>query len=170
MIISQTPEEIKAALALQKKCELKRVVLRQSSASRQEHPETALTPPFSITISHNSVANEVSNGTLRIEGSVQVKGHDSSKPVMPVFNIECTFDLDYEIQDPSFQPEAESIAAFKDGNAIFNLWPYAREFVNNLTSRMELNAPALPLLRISPKKSGPDKQENTEPAVAPVPK
>jgi hypothetical protein len=167
MIISQTPEEIKAASALQSKCELKRIVLRRCRASREESQAAA---PFSLRISHSSIANEVGSGVLRIEARLQVQGHDSSDPTKLVFNVECAFDLDYQIQDQLFQPKPESLAAFKDGNAIFNMWPYAREFVNNLISRMELNTHPLPLLRIVPKKSEPVKQQNTEavPALAEV--
>lgn len=150
MIISQSQEEIKAAVTLQSKCELKRVGLRQCHASL-EGTEAELTGPFSLRVSHNSIANAILDGFLRIEGRFQIQGYDSSESPSLLFSIECTFDLDYEIQDKSFEPSSQSIAAFKDGNAIFNCWPYARELVNSLTSRMDLHVPPLPFLRIVPK-------------------
>jgi hypothetical protein len=71
---------------------------------------------------------------------------------MLLFGVECAFDIDYEIEDKSYIPSPESIAAFKDGNAIFNCWPYAREFVQNITIRMAVHPPPLPFLRIVPKR------------------
>jgi hypothetical protein len=67
--------------------------------------------------------------------------------------VECAFDLDYELADKSFQPSPESVTAFKDGNAVFNCWPYTREFVHNMAARMGLELPPLPLLRIVPKQA-----------------
>ena len=150
MIISQSQEEIRVAAALQSKCELKRVGLRQCHASL-ERTEDELTGPFSLRVSHNSVANAIVDGILRIETRFQAQGYDSADPPVLLFSIECAFDLDYQIQDKAFEPAPQSIAAFKDGNAIFNAWPYARELVNSLTSRMDLHAPPLPFLRMIPK-------------------
>ena len=162
MIISQSHEEIQAAISLQAKCELKRVGLRQCHASL-EGMEAELMGPFSLRVSHNSVANAIVGGVLRIEGRFQVQGYDSASPPALLFNIECAFDLDYEIQDESFEPSAASIAAFKDGNAIFNCWPYARELVNSLTSRMDIHVPALPFLRMVPKAPTPPATSEAEP-------
>lgn len=150
MIISQSQEEIRVAMTLQSKCELKRVSLRQCHASLEGN-EGELTGPFSLRISHNAVANAIADGVLRIEVRFQAQGYDSSEPPALLFSIECAFDLDYQIQDKTVEPSPQSIAAFKDGNAIFNAWPYARELVNSLTSRMDLHAPPLPFLRIIPK-------------------
>jgi hypothetical protein len=87
-------------------------------------------------------------------------------PPTLLFSIECAFDLDYEIQGGTFEPTPQSIAAFKDGNAIFNAWPYARELVNSLTSRMDLHAPPLPFLRIVPKPPETDPEAVERPASA----
>ena len=129
---------------------MKRVGLRQCHASL-EGTEAELTGPFSLRVSHNSVANAIVDGILQIEARFQAQGYDSSEPPALLFSIECAFDLNYQIQDKTFEPTPESIAAFKDGNAIFNAWPYARELVNSLTSRMDLHTPPLPFLRIIPK-------------------
>ena len=151
MIISQSQEEIQSAIALQTKCEVKEIGLRHCHASL-EGRESDLKPPFSLRVSHNSTANAILDGILRIEARFQVQGYDSSSPSALLFSIECAFDLDYEINDKDFEPLPESIAAFKDGNAIFNCWPYARELVSSLTSRMDLQVPALPFLRMVPKR------------------
>lgn len=150
MIISQAQEEIRAALSLQQKCELKSITLRQCHVSL-EGSEDKLIGPFSLKVSHNAVANAIADGILRIEVRFQVQCYDSSEPPTLLFNIESAFDADYGIEDRSFIPAPESIAAFKDGNAIFNCWPYAREFVQSMTERMAVHPPPLPLLRLVPK-------------------
>ena len=154
MTISQRPQEIREALALQAKCELRRVALHQCHASAEDPKEAA--GPFSVHVSHNSVANEILDGILRIEVRFQIECYDASDPPAMVFNVHCSFVLDYEIEDRTFLPSAESISAFKDGNAVFNCWSYTREFFQNIASRMEMSPPPLPLLRISPK---PDRED-----------
>ena len=158
MIISQSLEEIQSAIALQSKCELKRVGLRQCHASL-EGTQTEMAGPFSLMVSHNSIANAIRDGLLRIEGRFQVQGYDSSEPPALLFSVECAFDLDYEIKDKDFEPSSESISAFKDGNAIFNCWPFARELVSSLTSRMDLHVSSLPFLRMIPKPPAQPKAE-----------
>jgi hypothetical protein len=162
MIISQSQDEIQAAIALQSKCELKRVSLRNCHASL-EGIESDLTSPFTLRVSYNSVANAILQGLLTIQVQFSIQGYDSSIPPALLFKIDCAFDLDYQIQDESFAPSEQSIDAFKDGNAIFNSWPYAREFVTSLTSRMDLHIPALPFLRMVPKpKTKPAPAESTQ--------
>jgi hypothetical protein len=150
MIISQDPQEIQAALALMKKCELRRVSLHECRVTAGE-PESSGKPPFSLSLSHDATASSVLDGTLRIMVCFRVASHDKSDPANLLFEVQCSFELLYDLTDKSFIPEASSIAAFTNGNAIFNCWPYAREFVQSMTSRMALSPPPLPLLKIAPK-------------------
>jgi hypothetical protein len=148
MIISQKPEEIREALALLSKCELKRVALRECHASAEATKDAK--GPFSVRVSHNSTANTILDGILRIEVRFQIESYDAADPPRIIFNLQCSFALDYELEDRSLQPSAESITAFKDGNAVFNCWSYVREFFQSIASRMELAPPPLPLLRVVP--------------------
>jgi hypothetical protein len=149
MIISQDPEAIRHAQALQTQCELRRVALHACHASTDGRLSDAK-PPFALRLNHNSVAHAILEGILRIEVAFQIQGFDSTVPPMLLFSIDCTFDLDYAINNREYQPTEESISAFKDGNAVFNCWPYARELAQSLTTRMEFQPPPLPLLRIVP--------------------
>jgi len=150
MIIAQEPEAIRHAQSLQAKCELRRVTLRQCHASL-EGLQSAMTAPFSLRLSHNTQASSILDGILRIEVRFQIQSFDKSDPPSLLFNVDCAFDLDYEIEDKTYQPSPEAIAAFKDGNAVFNCWPYTREFVQSITTRMGVHPPPIPLLRIIPK-------------------
>ena len=152
MVISQEPEEIRNAIALQVQCELTRVVLRSCQVS-VECSEAIERSPMAFRLSHVSSANAVVNGVLRIQVKFNVHGETSADPPVRLFALDCAFDLDYELHDKSFEPSPESVAAFKDGNAVFNCWPYTREFVQNMTARMGLDLPPLPFLRIVPKQA-----------------
>lgn len=64
--------------------------------------------------------------------------------------IRCKFDADYDLS-PGFDPAEAQMAAFHQGNAIFNCWPYFREFVQSTTVRMNLPPATIPFLRLVPK-------------------
>jgi hypothetical protein len=152
MVISQEPEEIRKAFELQANCELRRVVLRSCQAS-VESTEAIDRSAMSFRLSHVSSANAIVDGVLRIQVKFSVHGESGAEPPVRLFLLESAFDLDYEFHDNSFEPSPESVTAFKDGNAVFNCWPYTREFVHNITARMGLDLPPLPFLRIVPKQA-----------------
>lgn len=162
MIISQEQKDIEAARELTAKSELKRIRLRRCVGDLQGE-EHSLKEPFGLAQSHNAMATLIDN-LLRVEVAFNFQAFDASDSKVSLFSIQCTFDVDYEIQQ-GFHPEQISIDAFKDGNAVFNCWPYARECVQSITSRMGLRPPPLPLLRMSPKpkpsvKASPPKPES----------
>jgi hypothetical protein len=161
MLISQTQEELKTASALIAKCELKRVRLHRCVASLEAEPET-LNQPFKLRALYNSTAGEIVDQRLPVQVQFGFESFDASTEEIVLFKIDCWFDLDYELE-AKYQPSAEAVEAFKNGNAIFNCWPYARECVQSITARMALQPPPLPLLRIAPKKPT-TKPETTVPA------
>lgn len=66
------------------------------------------------------------------------------------FESHCRFALRYRLRD-EYRASEEEIEAFREGNAIFHCWPYSRELLQNLTMRMGLDVPPIPLLRLAPK-------------------
>lgn len=155
MVISQEQKDINAARELISKSELVRVRLRRCVAELQGE-ESSLKAPFGLAQSHNTMASLI-DSTLRVEVAFNFQSFDGSDGKVSLFNIRCAFDVDYEIEN-GYLPDPEAINAFKDGNAVYNCWPYARECVQSITSRMALRPPPLPLLRVVPipaKKSAP---------------
>jgi len=148
MIISQEHKEIEAARELTSKSELKRVRLRRCYANLQGE-EDQLQAPFGLAQTHSTTASMISN-VLRVEVNFNFQAFDASEAKAALFSVECSFDVDYEVE-ARYAPNQEAINAFKDGNAVYNCWPYARECVQNITSRMALRPPPLPLLRMAPK-------------------
>ena len=93
---------------------------------------------------------------LAILADFKFESVDASEPPSSIFQIDCAFELIYELGD-SYHPTPEEIDAFKKGNAVFNCWPYVREFVQNMAARMGFQPPPIPLLRIKPKQEEPEK-------------
>jgi len=61
-----------------------------------------------------------------------------------VLNIECAFCLNYSFEEDF---TADFFEVFKDNNLPLNTWPFFREFVFNMTSRMNIPPLTLPLLK-----------------------
>lgn len=74
-----------------------------------------------------------------------------------LLDLEVGFETDYLLRT-GYVPSEEAIAAFKDGNAIFNVWPYFREFLQSATTRMGHPPLTAPFLKLRPK------QEESVPA------
>jgi len=65
----------------------------------------------------------------------------------PIITIHATFELEYSIP-PETAPTSEELAAFAGANAIFNAWPYWREFVQSTCVRMGHPPLLLPVFRL----------------------
>lgn len=64
--------------------------------------------------------------------------------------VYCVIRADYDLA-PDYQAASEEIEAFRASNAIFNCYPYFREFAQNSLSRMNYPPLAIPFLRLVPK-------------------
>jgi hypothetical protein len=151
MQISQTAEQIQALAALQQHCEIKDITLSSCSASR---PKAGIQfrSPYSVRPALSNVSPSRRGDLLIVEVSFEYSAWDSSEPPERLFSVNCSFEVSYQIRD-NHDPSDEEIASFGRGTAVFNCWPYAREFLRDMTSRLGHPTPVLPLLRIVPKKS-----------------
>ena len=123
MLISQTPDEIRATLSLQTRCELKHATLSHCRASVERREEDSV-PPFRLTLSRESTTKPITgDGILPVVVLFRAKCTDSSDPRQTIFTIECSFDLQYVLQ-ADYRPSDVEIIAFGDGNAVFNCWPH----------------------------------------------
>ena len=69
----------------------------------------------------------------------------------PIVSVECAYEADYNVQQ-NFELTPAHANAFKDGNAIFNVWPYFREYLQSSLQRMGLPPLTLPFLVLQPKR------------------
>jgi hypothetical protein len=155
MLIEQSQEELNAAQVIQSKCELKHVVLANCLVAAFG-PEDQFKAPFKLNFTHECSA-KLNDRNLAINAVFDFKSIDASEGAAPVFNLRCVYELAYSLEE-GCSPNTSQIDAFKKGNAVFNCWPYVREFVQNITARMGFQPPPLPLLRVKLK------QETKSPA------
>ena len=146
MLIAPTREEFTASQSLQTHCDLDHITLLRCSTSRAA-AGTRLSEPYTLSGLNSSTA-KMTDDVLTVEASFNWTAVDANKA--QVFAVECVYELCYRLKE-GYKPEENEIEAFKNGNAIFNCWPYFREFCQNLTARMGQMPPAMPLLRVVPK-------------------
>ncbi len=151
MQISQTTEQIKALVSLQDKCELESISLLSCSANRAK-AGVDFTEPFSAKPTLSNISNSQHGDLFVVEVSFEYSAWDSSEPQQRIFLINCSFEVCYRVRDTYVPSEAER-HSFSRGTAVFNCWPYAREYFRDITARLGHPTPVLPLLRITPKKA-----------------
>ena len=151
MQISQTAKQIEALSSLQANCEIQGITLLSSTVTRAKGG-TEFREPFSVKPALSNVAPLLRGRVLVVEVSFEYAAWDSSEPPERLFLVTCTFEVSYRVQDRHL-PTEEEISSFGRGTAVFNCWPYAREYLRDITARIGHQTPVLPLLRIIPKKS-----------------
>jgi preprotein translocase subunit SecB len=77
-------------------------------------------------------------------------------------NIEATFLILYSINNLADLDDA-AFRSFAEMNGTYNAWPYWREFVQNITGRMELPTLTVPVFRIAPPPSKAATNKNKTP-------
>lgn len=150
MEISQTKEQIAALRSLQDHCEIENVRLQSCSATSAK-ADVVLCEPYSVKPTLTNVSSIHNGDRFVVEVSFDYAAWDSCDPPQRLFQVNCAFEVSYRIRD-AYMPNEHEKLSFSRGTAVFNCWPYAREFFRDITSRLGHSAPALPLLRIKPKK------------------
>jgi hypothetical protein len=160
--------DVSPAEQLRRASEVARVVNLKSLRMSKIRSEVGLSPaqsePVSIELMlmHRSGVRRAEGATLssgqRIEPNflvvVDFKSEGLVKDAPPAFVVECQFELIYTAEDVSGF-DNQHLRAFADLNGVYNAWPFWREVVASVTSRMGLTGITLPLYRpaATPKKS-----------------
>jgi len=145
------PEIIKAAGKVAAGTELRRIFLLQGKA--------ALAPPFveggcqlskkgwSVRVGHQRGKFNVNKMTLRTTLQFHFSAGEEGTEDRPLVAIAATFIAEYEMAE-GFNPSSKELNAFLKTNAVFNCWPYWREYVHSTAARMNLPPLTLPFFRI----------------------
>jgi preprotein translocase subunit SecB len=149
--IFQTEEETDLSIAVHQNAQIGDVRLARAK-NAGDRPGIALKDTIVISLEVKAKQVDAPTGQLVVEVSFRLMG--SQKGNEPknrtVFCVECTFEVSYHLR-PEFVPAAEQIKAFKDGNAIFNCWPYCRQYVQEMIQRMGYPPLVLPFLSVQTK-------------------
>ena len=151
MRLSQTNEQIRALSEFQNHCEIEEITLQACTATRAK-VGTELKEPLSIQPALSNISAHLESDRFVVEVSFEYAAWDSSEPRERAFFVTGVFEASYKMLD-DYTPTNEEKTSFARGTAVFNCWPYAREFFRDITSRIGHQAPLLPLLRITPAKT-----------------
>lgn len=73
---------------------------------------------------------------------VLVSDEDENNEPVPMFQIEATYQVDYELIDSIEQAALDEFAKF---NAVHNVWPFWRQYVFSIANQAGLPCPEVPL-------------------------
>lgn len=155
--IEQTAEQASLAFEFHTHAEMQSIRLRKARLVSDRLPEAG-GEPIALRLSREARQLKAPEGLVRLEIDFRLEGRKESvacgagsrRTGARVVLVECTWEADYRLAE-GYQPSPETIEAFKDGNAIFNCWPYFREFVQSALARMNLPPLTLPFLRLREK-------------------
>jgi hypothetical protein len=157
--IEHTQQQMLLALEVNRNAAITCLRLSRSKMAGQpleEVPKGSIDVEFAI----KSRRVDAPKGRLRVEVDFRMVlrvEQEATRPkpgrkAKPIANVECTFAVDYQLRE-GFEPSAEHVRTFKDGNVIFNCWPYFREYLQESIQRMGYPPLTAPFLRVQPKPS-----------------
>ncbi|MCC6390027.1 MAG: hypothetical protein IT167_05450 [Bryobacterales bacterium] len=163
IIIEQNQDETRLAFEVNQNAAIRRIRLARAKVASQAMGERA-TAPISVVFNFKSKEITAPAGILRLEIAFRMTGVEEKeerkrrpagkkvgdKRETPVVLVECAYEVDYLLRE-GFLITPEHVHAFKEGNGIFNVWPYFREYLQNNLQRMGLPPLTVPFLRLLPK-------------------
>jgi preprotein translocase subunit SecB len=84
------------------------------------------------------------DGSFMVVAGVEAKVAPPDPKARPFVVVKVSFEISYRLPE-GFAASAEELEEFAQVNAVFNVWPYCREFVQTTTARMGLPPIVLPL-------------------------
>jgi hypothetical protein len=148
--ISQDTEQRKLAVSLQHNSDISAIRLIEAKVNCKSALDEKL-HPLSFAAEFHPDAIERNQRTLSVITQFSFK-IISDNHKTEVIVLQCRMAAEYILAE-GFEPSAEQINAFKEGPAIFNCWPYFREYVQSTVVRMNYPPPTIPFLWLEAKKS-----------------
>ena len=157
MIIEQDQEQLHNAIALHTKAEISSVRLAWARSWSRPMMPNILPPSSPFNIAYKVGDFHLGAGHLTLETDFNLVVFEAGKEQEysssePMIRIDCRFEAQYSLA-PEYIPTEREIEAFRSANAIFNCWPYFREYIQGTTIKMGLPALVIPFLRIVVKKT-----------------
>lgn len=134
--------EAKRAEALQARLHLKDISLYECAAKGAGPPHAAV-DPVPLTADLDSAVSLMNDSGIDFAVTLRVACEDEL-----IFHIQTTFLVRYRFFDPARPASKTELKAFCKSYPAIAAWPYIRETVQALASRMGFPTEPLPLLRL----------------------
>ena len=153
IIIEQDEETFRSASEFSTHAELDRVTLLDASLKKAVDT-SSLSRPLELRIHYEPGLAAVKSGCANLQIRFEFRATDASGDAPDVIALACTLEASYSLEK-DYKPGSNAIDAFHRANAVFNSWPFFREYVQSTVVRMNMPAPPVPLLRllVTPKES-----------------
>lgn len=146
VVIEQDSAQIRAAAAFHSNAEIDRVTLLEATAKKAAN-WSDLQRPLSISVEFKPLEALVSDKCANIPIRFEWRAHDQSAVPVEAVTVVCTLEASYSLAE-GYKPDPAETTAFQAANAVFNCWPFFREYVQSTVQRMTLPAPPVPFLRL----------------------
>ena len=149
--IDQTEARVQASFAFNRASSLTDIRLFACEARGIPPGTRSADGPLGLEVSMESKLLERSEGSVTFAVEVVSQAVEVARvSEVPLTQVRVCFHLEYQLAE-GYEPKDEEMDAFREGNAIFHCWPYAREMVSNLSMRLRLVGPPLPMLHLRQK-------------------
>lgn len=151
LVAEVSPEVVKSAGRVAAGVELRNIFLFEGKATLSpQFVEAGCQFPkkgLSVKTQHHGKFTVDRKKTLRTTLQFNFNAGEKESRGKPLLLIAATFIAEYEMAE-GFNPSAEELNSFVHANALFNCWPYWREYVHSTAARMNLPPLTLPFFRI----------------------
>lgn len=113
---------------------------RVPAPTAQLNVDVEVSPSASISLDDDEA------GLLLVNVEFHVRIADTAENAEPVAEVECAFVAAFE-SHPDSEPSGDELEAFAETTGLFAVYPYAREYISDVTRRMGLPALVLDLLK-----------------------
>lgn len=151
LVAEVTAETVKSAGRVAAGVELRNILLLEGKATLAEKfveygcrfPEKG----WAVQTQHHGKFAVSQKNTLRTTLQFNFQATGAGSKARPLLVITATFVAEYEMAD-GLRPSTQDLKAFVNANAVFNCWPYWREYVHSTAARMNLPPLTLPFFRV----------------------
>ncbi len=134
-------------MAVSKRVDIDSIVLVGTAIRRKDFREARLPPEVRLGVG-SAAQLSMENSKLVVQLVCQLAArYEDADPQDYVLTIEATYQLAYSITTVPGLTQAH-YDAFAESNAVFNAWPYWREYVQNVLGRMGLPSLTIPTLKL----------------------
>ena len=153
-MIFQTKENTDLAIEVHKNAQISDVRLARAKVTADRPGSALKEQPITLSMGVKAERIEPSANSLLIDIDFRLTGSRNDSPLKKktIICLECTFEVSYLLR-PEFTPTTEQVNAFKDGNAIFNCWPYCRQYVQETIQKLGYPPLILPFLQVLTKQN-----------------
>ncbi len=149
-ITRETGIDMAAVVRVASRVNLEDISVVEVKARREPSADTGALEPD---VSHQHLALEWADGRIRV---ASLYSFNVVRGGVRVAEASITYHLLYECSGDE-PVDDEDVKHFAKANGAYNSWPFARDFIHNLTSRMGFPAYVLPVFAFVPPKPNPPK-------------